>query len=238
MRIYMSFDGSARVKRGGGAYSAILWKLPEWRVLKARSGYAEGLTVNEAEYHGLLLCLDLLQGLDQRCLVIWGDSNLRALDRLRAWSDHELLHVKRDWNEGADRQCGIEVETEEEIQDLVTLDRLDKILIVKIEDDIAQISAVTTRSKARSGVRIGSDPDSLREEVVRELRIERIRQAKDEESWISGLKKYLVGEIWDLTQEDAKVFGSIAMNYEVDQSDLLFYCPTTKGAAADRDKLM
>ncbi|OWY90751.1 reverse transcriptase, partial [Phytophthora megakarya] len=24
-----SFDGSARVKRGGGAYSAILWKLPE-----------------------------------------------------------------------------------------------------------------------------------------------------------------------------------------------------------------
>ncbi|POM63176.1 reverse transcriptase, partial [Phytophthora palmivora] len=26
----VSFDGSARVKRGGGAYSAILWKLPEW----------------------------------------------------------------------------------------------------------------------------------------------------------------------------------------------------------------
>ncbi|OWY93986.1 reverse transcriptase [Phytophthora megakarya] len=55
----VSFDGSARVKRGGGAYSAILWKLPEWRVLRARSGYAEGLTVNEAEHHGMLLCLDL-----------------------------------------------------------------------------------------------------------------------------------------------------------------------------------
>ncbi|OWZ04773.1 LOW QUALITY PROTEIN: reverse transcriptase [Phytophthora megakarya] len=50
--------------------------------------------------------------------------------------------------------------------------------------------------------------------------------------------KYLVGEIRDLTQEDAKLFGSIAMNYEVDQLDLLFYCPTTKEAAADRDKLM
>ncbi|OWZ13096.1 reverse transcriptase [Phytophthora megakarya] len=201
----VSFDGSARGKRGGGAYSAILWKLPEWRVLKARYGYAEGLT-------------DLLEDLDPRRLVICGDSNLvirqvrgeidckapgltllrqRALDRLRAWPDHELLHVKRDWNGSADslasavlqRQCGIEVETEEEIQDLVTLNRLDEILI-------------------------------------------------DEESWISGLKKYLVGEIRDLTQEDAKVFGSIAINYEVDQSDLLFYCPTTKKAAADRDKLM
>ncbi|OWZ09713.1 LOW QUALITY PROTEIN: reverse transcriptase [Phytophthora megakarya] len=72
----VSFDGSARVKRGGGTYSPILWKLPEWRVLKARSGYAEGLTVNEAEYYGLLLCLDVLEDLDPRRLVICGDSNL------------------------------------------------------------------------------------------------------------------------------------------------------------------
>ncbi|OWZ10897.1 reverse transcriptase [Phytophthora megakarya] len=79
---------------------------------------------------------------------------------------------------------------------------------------------------------------SLREEVVRELRIDRIRQAQDEESWIRRLKKYLVGEIRDLTQEEAKMFGSIAMNYEVGQLDLLFYCPTTKETAADRDKLM
>ncbi|OWZ11027.1 LOW QUALITY PROTEIN: reverse transcriptase [Phytophthora megakarya] len=235
MRSYTSFDGPARVKRGGGAYSAILSKMPEWRVLKVRSGYAEGLTVNEAEYHGLLLCLDLLEDLDSRRLVICGDANLvipqvrgeidckepgltllrrRALDRLRTWPGHELLHVKRDWNGSADslasaalqRKCGIE---------------LDVILIVKIEDEITQISAVTTRSKARSG-----------------LRIERVRQAQDEESWILGLTKYLVGEIRDLTQEDAKMFGSIAMNYEVDPSDLLFYCPTTKEAAADRDKLM
>ncbi|OWZ08171.1 reverse transcriptase [Phytophthora megakarya] len=162
----VSFDGSDRVKRGGGAYSAILWKLPEWRVLKARSGYAEGLTVNEAEYHGLLLCLDLLEDLDTRRLVICGDSNMVI------------------------RQVRGEIDC------------------------------------------------SLREESVRELRIERIRQAQDEESWIMGLKKYLVGEIRDLTQEEAKMFGSIAMNYEADQLDLLFYCPTTKETAADRDKMM
>ncbi|OWY97656.1 reverse transcriptase [Phytophthora megakarya] len=142
----VSFDGSARVKRGGGAYSAILWKLPEWRVLKARSGYAEGLTVNEAEYHGLA-------------------------------------------GAALQRQCGIEIESDAEIQDLITLNRLDETLIVKAEEETVQVSAVTTRSKARSGVRTGSDPGSLREEVVRELRIERIRQAQDEESWIMGLKK-------------------------------------------------
>ncbi|OWY94169.1 reverse transcriptase [Phytophthora megakarya] len=170
----------------------------------------------------------------------------RALDRLRTWPDHELLHVKRDWNGSADslasaalqRQCGIEIESDAEIQDLITLNRLDEILMVKVEEEIAQVSAVMTRSKARLGVRAGSDSNSLREEVVRELRIERIRQVQDEESWIMGLKKYLVGEIRDLTQEEAKMFGSIAMNYEADQLDLLFYCPTTKETAADRDKLM
>ncbi|GMF57190.1 unnamed protein product [Phytophthora fragariaefolia] len=125
------FDGSARTKRGGGAYSAILWELPEWTVVKARSGYAEGLTVNEAEYHGLLLCLDLLEGEDRRRLIICGDSNLvirqvrgesdckaagltllrqKALDRLRVWPDHDLAHVKRDWNGSTDRLASAAVE--------------------------------------------------------------------------------------------------------------------------------
>ncbi|OWY93292.1 reverse transcriptase, partial [Phytophthora megakarya] len=227
----VSFDGSARVKRGGGAYSAIRWRLPEWRVVKARSGYAEGLTVNEGEYHGLLLCLDLLEGLDPQRLVICGDSNLvirhvrgdidckapgltllrqRALDQLCTWPDHELLHVKRDWNGSADslasaalqRQCGIQI-------------GLDEILIVKVEEEIVRVSAVTTRSKARSGSYGSSGSD------------------KDEESWIMGLKKYLTGEIRDLTQEEAKMFGFIAANYDVDQLELLFYYPTSKPLQQD-----
>ncbi|OWY95519.1 reverse transcriptase, partial [Phytophthora megakarya] len=85
--------------------------------------YLESLTVNEAEYNGLILGLDMLEGLDRRRLVICGDSNLvirkvrggidckapgltllkrKALDRLRKWNDHELVHVKRDWNGSAD----------------------------------------------------------------------------------------------------------------------------------------
>ena len=50
-----SFDGSARMKRKGGAYSAIIWKLPEWKVAAAASEFATDQTVNEAEYRGLLL---------------------------------------------------------------------------------------------------------------------------------------------------------------------------------------
>ncbi|KAG3045819.1 hypothetical protein PC121_g21043 [Phytophthora cactorum] len=132
----VSFDGSARMKRGGGAYSAILWKLPGWTVMKARSGYAESLTFNEAEYHGFLLGLELLQEVAPKRLVVCGDSNLvvrqvrgeidckapgltllrrKVLDQLQKWPDHDVVHVKRDWNASADslastalqHQCGV-----------------------------------------------------------------------------------------------------------------------------------
>ncbi|GMF35588.1 unnamed protein product [Phytophthora fragariaefolia] len=280
-RLYgASFDGSARVKRGGGAYSAILWELPEWTVVKARSGYAEGLTVNEAEYHALLLCLDLLEGEDQQRLIVYGDSNLvirqvrgeidckapgltllrqKALDRLRIWPDHDLVHVKRDWNGSADRlasaalqrQARIMVEDEADLRDLVTLNRLDEILKPETiqEWSVARVVPITTGSRAgprlggsessgsRPG-RPGSDgsrpaPEVLGEEIVRELRISRLRQAQDEESWISGLKTYLTGRIQRLTQDEVKSYSKISMDYDVDLNDLLYYCPPTRLIATD-----
>ncbi|KAE9096312.1 hypothetical protein PF007_g17052 [Phytophthora fragariae] len=61
----VSFDGSARVKSSGGAFSAVVWSLPGWTVISAASKYKPDLTVNEAEYHGMLLCFDLLSDLDR-----------------------------------------------------------------------------------------------------------------------------------------------------------------------------
>ncbi|POM73482.1 Reverse transcriptase [Phytophthora palmivora] len=266
-RYVVSFDGSARVKRGGGAYSAILWKLPEWTVIQARSAYAENLTVNEAEYHGLLLCLYLLSLVDHKRVVFCGDSNLvirqvrgeieckapgltllkqRALDRLRDWPDHELVHVKSNWNGSADslasaalqRQGGVKIESDEDKQDLITLNRLDEVLVVRRTDQAAQITAVVTRSGSRSATRTTSDPRSLREEIVRDLRIDWIRQAQDEEAWISGLKKYLNGNLQDLTQQEAKSYANLPADYDLDHHDLPFCCPSTRPTDADRDKLM
>ena len=38
--LVISFGGSARVERKSGAYSAIVWKLPEWTVVVAVSEHA------------------------------------------------------------------------------------------------------------------------------------------------------------------------------------------------------
>ncbi|POM71452.1 Reverse transcriptase [Phytophthora palmivora] len=156
----------------------------------------------------------------------------RVLDRLKDWPDHELVHVKRDWNSSVDslasaalqRQGGVKIESDEDKQDLITLSRLGEVLVCKKADQAAQITAVVTRSGSRSTIRTTSDPQSLREEVVRDLRIDRIRQTQDEEAWISGLKKYLNGDLQDLTQQEAKSYANLAADYDLDHHNLMFYC--------------
>ena len=200
-----SFDGSARVKRKGGAYSAIIWKLPEWTVVAAASEFATDLTVNEAEYRGLLLSFDLLASQTRGRVIICGDSNLvirqmrgevdckapglqllrhKAMEKLRSWPDHAFLHMKREWNQSADRlasealqrEKGVTDVTEQERQNLITLNRLDELLLPNQTNRVVKVAAIT-----RSAARRHCQPEVLQEEVVQQVRIDRIRQAQDEE---------------------------------------------------------
>ncbi|GMF57908.1 unnamed protein product [Phytophthora fragariaefolia] len=132
-----SFDGGERTKRNSGAYSAIIWRLPEWTIVSAASGYSPDLTVNEAEYRGLLLGFDLLATMDRRRIMICGDSNLvirqmrgeiackapglqllrrKALDRLSGWPNHDFLHMKREWNQSADKLASEALQQEEGVE--------------------------------------------------------------------------------------------------------------------------
>ena len=115
--LVISFDGSAPIKKEGGAYSAIIWKLPEWTIVAAASEFTTDLTVNEAEYRGLLLGFDLLADQTRGRVNICGESKMvirqmrgeidckapglqllrrQATEKLRSWPMHEFLHMKRD----------------------------------------------------------------------------------------------------------------------------------------------
>ncbi|KAE8887293.1 hypothetical protein PF010_g15615 [Phytophthora fragariae] len=92
----LSFDGSAKAKREGEAYSAVIWQLPNWEIVRAASGYEADLTVNEAEYRGLLLGCSLLKELDDVTrLVVCGDSNL--VIRQMQVGDATLFSKDRYW---------------------------------------------------------------------------------------------------------------------------------------------
>lgn len=145
--------------------------------MAAASEYATDLTVNEAEYQGLLLSFDLLADQPKGRVINCGDSNQvirkmrgeidckapglqllrsQAMEKLRSWSIHEFLHVKRDWNQSADRlasealqkEKGKIVVSNQDCQDLTTLNRLDELLMAQRVDRVVRMAAIT-RSTAR-----------------------------------------------------------------------------------------
>ena len=101
----VSFDGSSRVKRKSGAYSAVIWELPGWKIVAAASEYTSDLTVNKAEYRGLILGLDLLADQTRGRVIICGDSNLvirqmRGEMNCKAPGLQLLLHKAIDCDRG------------------------------------------------------------------------------------------------------------------------------------------
>jgi methyl coenzyme M reductase gamma subunit len=129
------------------------------------------------------------------------------MEKLRSWPIYEFLHVKRDWNQSADRlasealqqEKGRIVMVKEDQQDLRTLNRLDELLTPGNKEEVIKVAAIT-----RSAMRRRREPELLQEEVVQRIRIERIKQAQEEEVWIRNLKLYLTGDPAQLSAAEAK----------------------------------
>ena len=77
-----TFDGAVRTKAPiAGAYSAILWKLPNWDIVYAASFYEPDLTVNDSEYSGMNAVLNIALEHTVRDLILCGNSRI-ALHQL------------------------------------------------------------------------------------------------------------------------------------------------------------
>ncbi|GMF44013.1 unnamed protein product [Phytophthora fragariaefolia] len=124
---------------------------------------------------------------------------------------------------------GTHITSDEVRQHLVTRNRLVELPKPKVTDQIA-VTAVT-----RSARRRRLQPETLQEEVVQQMRSERIVQAQNEKKWIADLKAYLQGNLADLTAVEAKACYKIADDYDVDDDELLLYCPTTAQSCGNRD---
>ena len=74
----------------------------------------------------------------------------------------------------------------------------------------------------------------MQEHVIQQLRVERIRKAQEEESWIMELKAYLKGDLGGLSAESAQSCSKMARDYEISEEGLLVYCPVYKTDEDDR----
>ena len=74
--------------------------------------------------------------------------------------------------------------SDQEMQDVISLNRLDELIEPAKKDWVVQMDAITI-----SAVRMRRRPEVLREEVVQQTRIERVKQAQKVESWNTIMKK-------------------------------------------------
>ncbi|KAE8980484.1 hypothetical protein PR001_g24264 [Phytophthora rubi] len=119
----LSFDGAAKTSTRQGSCGCILWELPGWNILAAHGFILEDVTVNDAEYYGLLKGLTLASEREIQDLVVVGDSRIviqqvqglincnqpnlqRRLSEVgvlkEKFTSMRLVHVKREYNQAAD----------------------------------------------------------------------------------------------------------------------------------------
>ncbi|OWY97111.1 LOW QUALITY PROTEIN: hypothetical protein PHMEG_00032443, partial [Phytophthora megakarya] len=119
----LSFDGTAKPSTKKGSCGCGLWQLPGWKVLKAKGFLLEHVTVNDAEYHGLLKGLEMAIEMRLKDLVAVGDSRIviQQVQRLincnqphlqkhlvkvelltEKFGSLRLEHLKPEYNQAAD----------------------------------------------------------------------------------------------------------------------------------------
>jgi ribonuclease HI len=81
----LSFDGAAKLKSNAGSASFVLWKLPGWEP----SIYLEGVTVNQAEYTGMLQGLELVG--TPGALVSYDGELVGAIEKLVVVGDSRIV---------------------------------------------------------------------------------------------------------------------------------------------------
>ena len=96
------------------------------------------------------------------------------MEKLRSWLKHDFVHVKRICSASADplaiealrkENIGIVVDDQDR-QDLVTLNRLDELLLPREMNQRVRVAAIT-----RAAARRRHSPQIIQEEIVQQIRI-------------------------------------------------------------------
>ncbi|POM75203.1 Reverse transcriptase, partial [Phytophthora palmivora] len=88
--VVLSFDGAAKTSTRIGSCGCVLWQLHEWKVIDARGYILDGVTVNDAEYFGLLRGLAMARDRGIQDLVVVHQERDQYLSDIIAFLKDEL----------------------------------------------------------------------------------------------------------------------------------------------------
>ncbi|GMF45713.1 unnamed protein product [Phytophthora fragariaefolia] len=211
--IVLSFDGATKTSPRRGSCGCILWQLPGWKVLEARVFILDDVSVNDAEYNGLLKGVQMALDREAENLVVVGDSRIVIQQVKGLINCHQpnlqkhlaecevqkekfrtlhLMHVKREYNQAAD---------------YLTWKTLSfgKSWIVQDPEELLHLTEET------------DDPFEYQAERWRCIRVH-----QDQDIYLSEIKSFQKGDIGRVSPRRRRKISKVADLFALDARDVLY----------------
>ncbi|KAH9132131.1 hypothetical protein AeRB84_021365 [Aphanomyces euteiches] len=243
-----TFDGAIKVKERFGSWGAVIWKLPSWELIWAGAGCCTDATVNVAEYEGAkaVLRAAIEQGI--QAIHVFGDSKLvihQALEWMQCKQEHlqlqlkslralekqlsvvEYHHILRQWNGSADHLAAMSLATRKAITTLSLNDLNDvqaKNLLAELIQHQPGPEEPPDEGKSAKSIFAYSHPKPTSRVVGlnMQIRLLRVSQAQDRELKWSIIKRFLRGELGEMTPEECSSASKEAGMYGIGEEGALF----------------
>ncbi|DBA00289.1 TPA: hypothetical protein N0F65_001484 [Lagenidium giganteum] len=145
------------------------------------------------------------------------------------FSSIQFLRMNREFNQPADllagqamqRAQGLEVLDQDTVSDLVTLNRLPEILDVLVGEDTSGDEISPDCVTLDVSTEMSPVPNVDKEISV--SRLMAVTRTQDEELWICTMKKFLRGDLEDLTEDQLRACKTTSDAFLIDQRDFLNY---------------
>ncbi|KAJ8576853.1 hypothetical protein ON010_g2354 [Phytophthora cinnamomi] len=201
--VVLSFDGAAKTSTGKGSCGCILWRLSGWDILDAQGFIPDEVTVNDAEYQGLLngLIMALNRGVKDRIVV--GDSRnvvqqLQGKFGLPDFQDVSTGHAMecRRWGRADAPAASVEdlLEADETCRSVVRRVIPDEILLDSESATLppaARVMAVLTWAATQRQTELDAPMDPLEFQAER---WRRIKAHRDQNEYLVELKATVTGD--------------------------------------------
>ena len=243
----LSFDGAAKLKGDRvGSASFVLWKLPGWKVVHAQGLHLAGVTVNEAEYQGLLsglqYCLDQTEPAISDVVVV-GDSriaiqqcqgligcnqpNLQLLlmkfeELKNKFSSVRLVHVKREFNATADYMSTKALRAGEDVVCDTDLEIQQLRALNLLASKIVKPASEDAEEAHVLTVRTRSGQVQETSQAIQE-RWNRVCRHQDLDPVLGPVKRFLEGNLADIAQSEVSKIAKLAEVYVLDREGVLRY---------------
>ncbi|KAH9086098.1 hypothetical protein LEN26_020460 [Aphanomyces euteiches] len=210
-----TFDGAIKVKERFGSWGAVIWKLPEWSVAWAGAGCSQDATVNVAEYEGAkaVLRAAIKQGI--QTLHVFGDSKL-VIHQALEWMQCKQQHLQNQLKDlrTLERQCLVR---------FLSLPRAKNLLAELLQPQLESNDLQSEEKSARNVFAFTHPrPTSKTVGLTMKIRLLRVSLAQDRERKWWVIKRFLRGNLAELSSEECSTASKEAGMYEVGEEGALF----------------